>query len=182
MSSNEKYIAFLRGINVGGHIVKMEHLRELFRELGFQNVRSFIQTGNVFFESDEKDITHLQEKIQQHLAEKLGYDVPVCLRTHDQLAAIVESNPFKHFTLTPDTRFSVTFLDRKVTKRLPVPSTTADGGYELIGMTDSEMFVIWHLKNRRPANSYVFEKDIDAKATTRFWHTTEKILAAAQKS
>ncbi len=62
-----KYIAFLRGINIGGHQVKMEQLRELFRKLGLTDVRSYIQSGNIFFETAETDRVRLTRKIEQHL-------------------------------------------------------------------------------------------------------------------
>ena len=180
-ASTTTYIALLRGINVGGHTIKMVQLRELFQELSFTSVRSFIQTGNIFFESAETDRQSLQQRIGQHLAEALGYSVPVCLRTVPELEAVIASNPFHTRKLTSETRFSITFLDRPIPVSLPIPSFTPDNGFELIGMNETELFVIWHLKNGRPGNSYGFEKAVDAQATTRFWHTTEKILAAAKK-
>ena len=140
-----------------------------------------IQTGNVFFESDEEK-SSLQEKIEHHLELSLGYDVAVCLRTVQELEKIIASNPFHNKTLTPDTRFAVTFLSKPVKNLLPVPSFTSDNAYELIDMTPNEMFVVWHLKNGRPGNSYdQLGKSLQAQTTTRFWHTTEKILAAAKK-
>ena len=75
------YIAFLRAINVAGRTVKMARLRELFAELGFANVRSYIQSGNVFFETDETDRALLTGMIAGHLLQALGYEVGVFLRT-----------------------------------------------------------------------------------------------------
>lgn len=63
-----KYIALLRGVNIGGHQVKMEQLRELFRELGFSSVRSYIQTGNVFFETTDSNRAALTRKIEGSVA------------------------------------------------------------------------------------------------------------------
>ena len=80
-----KYIAFLRGINIGGHRVKMEHLHELFREMGFVDVRSYIQTGNIFFETIETSRASLTRKIEQHLCVALGYEVPTFLRTFSEV-------------------------------------------------------------------------------------------------
>src|SRR5215831_13131357 len=78
------YVALLRGINVGGHTVTMERLRELFRELGYAGVRTYIQTGNVFFESSEQDVQILRSAIERHLRAALGYEVPTCLRTVEE--------------------------------------------------------------------------------------------------
>ena len=84
------YIALLRGINVGGQRVKMDHLRELFTQLDFSNVRSYIQTGNVFFETTEEDVRGIQERIEDHLKTSLGYAVAVCLRTATQLQKVID--------------------------------------------------------------------------------------------
>jgi uncharacterized protein (DUF1697 family) len=96
MSSNSRYIAFLGGINVGGHRVKMDRLCGLFSELGFSNVRSFIASGNVLFESSKTTSTpSLETAIEESLREALGYEVPTFLRTPAQLVSVVDSVPFK---------------------------------------------------------------------------------------
>jgi uncharacterized protein (DUF1697 family) len=61
-----RYVAFLRAINVGGHIVKMDYLRSLFEELGFTNVETFIASGNVVFDSSYKNPASLEKKIEGH--------------------------------------------------------------------------------------------------------------------
>ncbi len=72
----DRYIAFLRGINVGGHRVKMERLRQIFTEIGLTNVRSYINSGNLFFDTNEKDRKISTKMIEQHLYSTLGYEVP----------------------------------------------------------------------------------------------------------
>ena len=88
------YIAFLRGINIGGHNVKMEHLRELVGELGLTHVRSYIQSGNVFFETTEADRACLTRKIEEHLRAALGYEVPTFLRTVAEVERALRLDPF----------------------------------------------------------------------------------------
>ena len=180
--SRTTYVGLLRGINVGGHTVKMDRLRELFRELGFDHVRSYIQTGNVFFESDEQDRSLLRARIEGHLGVSLGYEVPVCLRTVDELEQMLNLDPFAGVPVTPGVRLAVTFLAEPVAVELPVPSFTPDGAYELVGTAPTEPFVVWHLKGGRPGHSYGhLEKKIGVPTTTRFWHTTAKIAAAARR-
>lgn len=175
-------IALLRGINVGGHSVKMEALRRLFGELGLTNVRSYIQTGNVFFDGTGEERGALRGRIEAHLRASLGYAVPVCLRTTDEVAQLLMLDPFAGIAITPDIRLSVTFLAEPVALDLPVPHRTPKGDFELVGKTDSELFVVWHLVNGRPGDGYAaFERAAGVPATTRFWHTTAKILAAARK-
>jgi uncharacterized protein (DUF1697 family) len=177
------YIALLRGINVGGHTVKMDRLRGLVGELGVDHVRSYIQTGNVFFESGETDAQALRVKIERHLRAALGYEVAACLRTVEDLELLLVRDPFKGIPVRPETRFAVTFLAEPVAVPQSVPYRTPDGAFELIGMTTTELFVVWHLHEGRPGNSYgLLEKRFQVPATTRFWHTTAKILSAATES
>ena len=89
-----RYITFLRAINVGGHIVKMEYLETLFEELGFSNVETFIASGNVIFESSSKDTKALEQTIEKHLLEKLGYAVTTFIRTDLQVSEIASYKPF----------------------------------------------------------------------------------------
>jgi len=178
---NTTYIALLRGINVGGHNVKMDLLRGLFGELGFDHVRSYIQTGNVFFESSEPDKRALRTTIEGHLRTTLGYEVATCLRTVEDVEQLLTRDPFKGIPVTPEIRLAVTFLAEPVTVTLPVPYLTPDGAFELTGMTPTELFVVWHLQDGRPGKSYsLLEKRVPVPATTRFWHTTAKILSAAK--
>ena len=181
--TNTTYIALLRGINVGGHTVKMDRLRELFGELGFDHVRSYIQTGNVFFESTETDQAALRTTIERHLRTALGYDVATCVRTVEDLEQLLIRDPFHGIAVTPDRRLAVTFLAEPAAVTLPAPYLTPDGAYELIGMTSTELFVVWHLRNGRPGSTYgLLEKRLLVPTTTRFWHTTAKILSAAKAS
>ena len=70
-----KYVAFLRAINVGGHTVKMDHLRNLFESMGFANVETFIASGNVIFDSKTKSTAALEMEIENQLQAALGYEV-----------------------------------------------------------------------------------------------------------
>ncbi|HEX5418194.1 MAG TPA: DUF1697 domain-containing protein [Chloroflexota bacterium] len=181
--NNTTYIALLRGVNVGGHRVTMERLRSLFGDLGFTRVRSYIQTGNVFFESDDHDTAALRTLIERQLQGALGYEVPTCLRTVRELEQLLAADPFNGIPVTSDTRLSVTFLAEPARVPLTVPYQTPDEAYEVIGMTPSELFVVWHLRDGRPSNSYgLLERQCPVPTTTRFWHTTAKILAAAKET
>lgn len=174
------YIAFLRGINVGGHMIKMERLRELFAELGFTNVRTYIQSGNVFFETAETDRQVLSDTIERHLREALGYDVPVFLRTIPELEQIVANDPFQGLNITPDMRACVTFTSDSIPSDLALPLRSPKRDMEIVHTTDHEAYVVWHIVDGRPPGAYTF-KALGDKTTTRFFHTTIKILAAAKK-
>jgi len=89
-----KYVALLRAINVGGHTVKMDHLRNLFESMGFANVETFIATGNVVFDAKSGKAKSLEEKIEKHLREALGYEVSTFLRTTTELKSVADYQPF----------------------------------------------------------------------------------------
>ena len=102
-----KYVALLRGINVGGHRVSMGNLRALFSELGFAGVETFIASGNVIFETEKSNPDVLETRIEAHLKSSLGYEVATFLRTPAELLAVVESCPFAP---TESDSLYVTFL------------------------------------------------------------------------
>ncbi|HJQ35864.1 MAG TPA: DUF1697 domain-containing protein [Thermoanaerobaculia bacterium] len=83
-----KYVAFLRAINVGGHVVKMDVLKKLFEQMGFRNVETFIASGNVIFDAR----TASEKKIEDALKKALGYEVRTFLRTPAQLQTIAATN------------------------------------------------------------------------------------------
>ena len=89
-----KYVAFLRAINVGGHTVKMDQLRDLFTGLGFRNVETFIASGNVIFDSPSKSAKALEQKIESCLLKALGYEVVTFVRAASELAGIANYKPF----------------------------------------------------------------------------------------
>jgi uncharacterized protein (DUF1697 family) len=90
-----KYVAFLRGINVGGHkIIKMADLKRMFESFGFSNVATFIQSGNVIFESSKSDTGALESGIQARLAKALGYEVEIFVRTIREVYTLVRNTPF----------------------------------------------------------------------------------------
>jgi uncharacterized protein (DUF1697 family) len=97
-----KYVAFLRAINVGGHTVKMDHLRGLFEALKFSNVETFIASGNVIFDSPSRNTKALEKKIEEHLHQALGYRVATFIRTPPELTAVSQYKPFADSDLNVD--------------------------------------------------------------------------------
>ncbi|MDZ7935023.1 MAG: DUF1697 domain-containing protein [Emticicia sp.] len=90
----KKYIAFLRGINVGNIRIKMPDLKNAFQDMGFQNVATYQQTGNVVFES-EKSISEMKVILEKGLSETFHYQAFVLLYEFDSLSEIVEKYPFE---------------------------------------------------------------------------------------
>jgi len=90
----KKYIAFLRGINVGNIRIKMPDLKEAFEKMGFKEVKTYLQTGNVVFDSD-KNISEIKTILEKGLSETFHYQAFVLLYEFDSLAAIIEKYPFE---------------------------------------------------------------------------------------
>lgn len=107
-----RYVAFLRAINVGGHVVKMDRLRKLFESLDFTGVRTFIASGNVIFESAGQDTGALESRIAGHLEQALGYEVTTFVRTASEVKRIAAAAPFPApLTGAPGTRVYVGFFE-----------------------------------------------------------------------
>ncbi|MFJ7907905.1 DUF1697 domain-containing protein [Kitasatospora sp. NPDC096204] len=181
MTTTTTYIAFLRAINVAGRTVRMERLRALFAELGLGGVRSYIQSGNVFFTTDEQDRAALTGRIEEHLEEALGYPVPVLLRTVDEVAGLLAAEPFRGVEVTPDVRLVVAFLSEPLPAGLALPHRSPKGDVEVLGADPGAAYVVIHLQDGKWVTRDMFGKTYRGAVTSRFLHTTEKILAAARK-
>ena len=131
-----RYIAFLRAINVGGHVVKMQRLKQLFELLGFADVETFIASGNVIFTSAAKNTATLETKIEGHLQRELGYEVKTFIRSDAELAAIDAEEPF---AASADRDASTLYIGmlkaapaREVEERLLAAQTASDE-FRIIG-------------------------------------------------
>lgn len=91
----QRFIAFLRAINVGGHTVKMDQLRKLFEAIGYCSVETFIASGNVLFESTSRNAPALEKMIETKLRKSLGYEVATFIRSPAELCQIAQYEPFE---------------------------------------------------------------------------------------
>jgi uncharacterized protein (DUF1697 family) len=113
-----RYVAFLRGMNVGGHRVSSEELRGLFIELGFEGVASFRSSGNVIFQAGGVGEEQLTLRLQDGLAKGLGYEVPVFARTSGEVQAIAAYRPFDQELIEASAgKLQVTLLAKKPAKK-----------------------------------------------------------------
>ncbi len=104
-------VSLFRGINVGGHqSVRMDALKELHESLGFQDVETYIQSGNVVFTSHDTDLAQLPRHIEEAFAQKFGFQVNVMVRTADEFLAMIENNPFQNQPMKESKWVVVMFL------------------------------------------------------------------------
>ncbi|MHC4925531.1 MAG: DUF1697 domain-containing protein, partial [Planctomycetota bacterium] len=112
------HVAFLRGMNLGGRRLTNEELCEAFRDLGFEEVTAVLTSGNVIFRSESAPTEELIERLQTGLREALGYEVPVFLRTAEEVATIAAARPFEEERGAAGGKLQVSLLaDRPTTEQ-----------------------------------------------------------------
>ena len=173
------YVALLRGVNLGRHNkVPMPALRTLVEGLGYDDVSTYIQSGNlVLTTSDSASV--VGEKVTKAIAEELGLDVPVLVRSRPQLKKVVEANPFAK-KAKDVAHLHVVFLATKPPAAKVKALTGADWGADEVAVTGTEAYL--HLPNgygRANLNNMVVEKKLGVVATARNWRTTTKLLDLA---
>jgi uncharacterized protein (DUF1697 family) len=179
MTDRCRYVALLRGINVGGHKVTMDRLRAELSGLGLTDVRSYIASGNLFFDTDSTDRDALTDAIESRLRASLGFAVATFLRTPDELRAILDDSAFTGRTPAPDERLMVHFSKRPMTRPATLPLWSTNRDMELVDVDGPQAYVVWHLINGRPPTGRFDPPVVPDENTGRFFHTLEKIHKAA---
>jgi uncharacterized protein (DUF1697 family) len=176
------YIAFLRGVNVGGHKpVRMEALKAVFAAMQFQNIRTILATGNVLFNAPKYTDVALARVIEAILAETFGHPIGVIVRRIEDLKALADDAPFKKVRLTPDSRLYVTYLAEKPTSTLQAPWQSPGKELRIVRITPLDVCsVVSVTPDHNSADAMAFiEKEFGKNVTTRNWNTIEKILKSA---
>jgi uncharacterized protein (DUF1697 family) len=173
-----RYVAFLRAINVGGHTVSMDRLRQLFEGLGFTDVATFIASGNVIFTTKSKDATALQKKIEAHLQRELGYEVKTFLRSDADLVRIACCQPFPAAKIKAARTLLVGFMETPLSAeaaKIWLALKTKEDDFHTNGCE-----VYWLCKNGQGQSKYFnvsFEKMLKARLTFRNMNTVAKLSA-----
>jgi uncharacterized protein (DUF1697 family) len=168
-----RYCAFLRAINVGGRVVKMDRLRAIFESLGLKNVETFIASGNAIFDSRANPAS-LDKKIEAALKRELGYEVETFLRTAEELAAIAKYVPFHETGLALHCGFlyaapAPSVVAAIVECRTPVDEFHSHG---------REIYWLCRVKfNESQVKPKAFEKALGAPVTFRSMTTVAKLAA-----
>ena len=173
-----KYISILRGINVSGQKkINMADLKFLLESLGFENVVTYIQSGNVIFDSSIKNKDELKTIIEKAISTKYKFNVPVIIRTKTDFKNIIKKLPFISINVEKDgTVVLVTFLATKPLKA----NITAIQDYvkipEKLVITDTHAYL--HCPNgygKSKLSNNFLEKKLDVEATTRNWKSIHKL-------
>jgi len=172
-----KYAAFLRGINVGGkNKIRMETLREMFAALGFQDVKTYINSGNVIFESAKTDDKELAEKIERAIESEFSLNIKTMLRTIDEIEETVRNNPFAgQFENEKD--LHVFFLDENLPEEKRETLLLNNNENEMFAVRNREIFCLLRIgfSDSLMGKDYIGKK-LKVSATARNWRTVNKIL------
>jgi len=179
----EIYIAILRGINVGAHRrIKMDALKAMFAKLKLENTETYIQSGNLVFQTKEKDYRKLEKQIKEGIAKDFGFDVPVMVRQLAELKTVFENNPFLKKGEEDIKPYHVTFLSEE-------PEQTdmdqiKEGNYAPDDYHIKSRAVYIYCEgsyHKTKLSNKFFEKKLKVEATTRNWKTVTKLVEMAEK-
>jgi uncharacterized protein (DUF1697 family) len=177
-----KHIAFLRGINVGGNkLIKMEALAAAFTAAGFRNVKTYIASGNVIFDSSATKLASLEKKAEQKLLETFGHEITVVIFSVAELEELLKHDLFKRVRSRAEAMLLVTFLKQEAPKvKLPLESEKEN--LKVIAIKNRAVFTVARRKKTGWfgfPNNFI-EKELRVAATTRQWRTVQKVVAAAK--
>ncbi|VAW77749.1 FIG00762612: hypothetical protein [hydrothermal vent metagenome] len=179
-----KYISVLRGINVSGQKkIKMADLKALYEAQGFKSVTTYIQSGNVIFESKGADVEDLKKVIEQAIEEKYAFHVPVDIRTSQELKAIVSNCPYEEAEAEENsTKVLVTFLNSIPEKQ----NMELLLGYvkppERLTIQGSEVYLYCpnSYGKSKLTNTFV-ESKLGVSATTRNWKSVKTLYELSSR-
>jgi uncharacterized protein (DUF1697 family) len=171
------YISMLRGINVGPHNkIKMDRLRESFEALGFEQVKTYVQSGNVVFKTAKRSTSDLSKKIEERVLKDFGYSVPVISKTAEEMGKTIQNNPFLTMKGIDASKLHVTFLSQ-------VPGQPALKKLDAL-VAGSDEFHYWGNEiylycpngyGRTKLSNNALERVLGVRATTRNWRTVNNL-------
>jgi uncharacterized protein (DUF1697 family) len=173
-----KYVALLRGINVGGNnIIKMEQLKACFEAGGFEQVMTYIQSGNVLFASDEEDRARLTSTIEEMLSQMFHYSARIVIRSYPEMQRVVSGVPddWKHKT---DLRCNIAFIKEPVTASEVAQEIHPQEGIDVVTIGEGVLYLSTVLSGlTKSALVKLVSKKVYRDMTIRNYNTTQKLLA-----
>lgn len=176
-------ISMLRAINVGGrNMIPMEALRELYRSLKFRDAQSYVQSGNVVFRTDERDLDLLRDRIQKKIERSFGFRPEIVLRTTVQMREAIAKNPFAGRPGIEPNRLLVTFLAGEPSAETRNKALQIKADPEEMHILGREAYIYYPNGMARPKLSWpVVERTLKTVGTARNWNTVTKLLEMAEK-
>lgn len=181
---SQTYISILRGINVSGQkLIKMDALRQLYEKQGFENVRSYVQSGNVVFTAGEAPENALAQQLSEGISTTFGFDVPVIVLSTESLSTIIDQSPFFSRENIDPAFLHVTFLasrPRYDAIDVSVITSKKQGGEEILFGDKAVYLYCPHGYGKTKLTNNLLESKLRVGATTRNWKTTNELLRMAK--
>jgi uncharacterized protein (DUF1697 family) len=173
-----KYLALLRGINVGGNnLIKMADLKACFESLGFERVATYIQSGNVLFTAEEKNLPLLVDTLEKKLSKTFNYHGRLVLITHEQLQQVVKEAPAQFGQNSEEYRYDVIFTKDPLTPKEALKSLPAKEGVDQVSSGEYAVYFSRLISKASQSHlSRVVKLPMYQNLTIRNWNTTSKLL------
>lgn len=182
-SSPIQYLALLRGINVGGNnIIKKTALKNCFELMGFSEVATYIQSGNIIFNSDEIEIKKIADNIEKGLSKTFRYDAKAVVISYKELKNVVKNSPEDFGKDSSNYKYDVIFLKEPLTAKTAMKSVTIREGVD--NAYAGKKVLYFQRLISKASQSYlskIVTLPIYKNMTIRNWNTTTKLLALMQK-
>ena len=172
------YLALLRGINVSGHnMIKMDALKKMLENMGFQNVETYIQSGNVFVDSEEENAASVGFKIKQEISKEFGYDVPVVMVSKGDLELCFKNNPFLKQKDVDTKKLYVAFISKELSSSAINELKISQFKPDEAVIDGNRIFIKYDIgAGKTRLDQKYIEKKLNVTATIRNWNTVTKLL------
>ncbi len=170
------FLSILRGINVSGHKqIKMTDLKILYENLGFKNITTYIQSGNVIFEN--ATAKGISERIEKNIEAKYGFNVPIIIRSIDEMKEVINRNPFLKEKNIELEKLHITYLEKDPMQENLDKLKDLNYDPDRFYISGKEIYLYCpNGYGNTKLNNTFFENKLKVKATTRNWKTTNEIF------
>ena len=172
------HLALLRGINVSGHnMIKMEALKTTLEALGFQNVTTYIQSGNVFVDTEEENASKVGFLIKQEIFKVFGHEVPVIVINKEDLLACFKNNPFLNEKEADIKKLYVAFISIELKKESVNDLKVSQFKPDEVAIDQNRIFIKYAVgAGKTRFDQKYIEKKLNVAATIRNWNTVTQLL------
>jgi uncharacterized protein (DUF1697 family) len=176
------YISLFRSINVGGRTVRMNELKDLYESLGFKDVITYIQSGNVIFTHHDTDVAQLSKSIEDSFAQRFGFQAKVVVRTSTELHETIINNPFQNQPSKEPNRIVTLFLATRPESSALQDLKKAYNGPEEYYLIGQELYIYYpEGQGRSKFTLTLIEKKLKTIGTARNWNTVLQLQKLAQR-
>jgi uncharacterized protein (DUF1697 family) len=175
-------ISLLRAVNVAGHnMVKMDALRELYESLGLRGAQTYLQSGNVVFRTDTKDLVRLQKRIEDAIEKSFGFRTGVMLRSSAELKDVIRRNPFAKRSGIEPNKLVVSFLTSEPDAESKEKIVQLKVGPEELHLDGRELYIYYASgMGKSKLTPAILERALKVSGTARNWNTVNKLLEMAE--